>query len=209
MTLLLENGLEQRPMTAPSLPTSQAEPCRLRGKMTPNGYEPENKAWLDVLTYPDASLGKRADGSPRRAGRNPMNIPLDVLTASGHPPRRIRELVRALCNPRGLQKGNETGDPVERLGDVHRYRDILAYCDECSGGSARDRRRCAVINCPFWGYRMGRNPHNPKRGVQPTFGPRQRPDTGGNEGGRYPSTPNCLPVKNPPIFLAQGGQSAT
>ena len=127
MTLLLENGLEQRPMTAPSLPTSQAEPCRLRGKMTPNGYEPENKAWLDVLTYPDASLGKRADGSPRRAGRNPMNIPLDVLTASGHPPRRIRELVRALCNPRGLQKGNETGDPVERLAysQVSRYPGLL------------------------------------------------------------------------------------
>jgi hypothetical protein len=28
-------------------------------------------------------------------------------------------------------------------------------------------RRCAIIDCPLWPYRMGKNPHNPKRGANP------------------------------------------
>jgi hypothetical protein len=33
--------------------------------------------------------------------------------------------------------------------------------------NAAEVRRCAIINCPLWPYRMGRNPHNPKRGKLP------------------------------------------
>ena len=152
--------------------------------MTPNGYQPENRAYRDVLTYPDKSLGSRADGSPRRWSR-PYDDSPDVLTQAGHPPRRIRELVRALSNPDGLHAGKESGDPIEGLQEVRAYRDIPAYCDGCAG-SAVLRRKCASYDCPFWAYRTGRNPHNPRRGIQPAFGPRQVPDTEGNVGESYP-----------------------
>lgn len=161
----------------------KAEPCRLQGRMTPKGYEPENAAWLPILTYRDERLGNRADGSPRRAGHDPMKLPLDVLSASGHPRRGTGELIRALNNPNRLHAENADGDPIAALQEVRGYRDIPAYCDACSG-SAHLRRKCATINCPFWAYRMGRNPHNPKRGIQPAFGPRQTPDTARNDAGR-------------------------
>ena len=38
-------------------------PVRLQGRMTPNGYEPENRAWRPFLTYPTKRT--RADGSQR------------------------------------------------------------------------------------------------------------------------------------------------
>lgn len=140
-------------------------PCRLLGRMTPNGYQPENYAWLPILTYPDERLGWR-----RRAGRDPMTLPRDMLCASGHPPHRTGALVSALSNPRGVAGHDGDGDPVERLREVRGYGDIRAYCDECAE-SAYLRRKCAIINCPFWAYRMGRNPHNPRRGIQPIFAP--------------------------------------
>ena len=39
-----------------------------------------------------------------------------------------------------------------------------------------DRRACganarAVVDRPLWAYRMGSNPHNPRRGIEPTFAP--------------------------------------
>jgi hypothetical protein len=33
--------------------------------------------------------------------------------------------------------------------------------------NAAETRRCTTIHCPFWPYRMGTNPHNPRRGVNP------------------------------------------
>lgn len=139
-------------------------PVRLQGRMTPNGYQSENSAWKPFLTYPDKRLGTRHDGSPRLAGRDPMKIPLDVLRKSGHPRRSTKALVTALANPGNHHGGNEEGDPMDALEAVRAYRDIPAYCNECAG-DAPSRRKCAVINCPFWAYRMGRNPHNPQRGI--------------------------------------------
>jgi hypothetical protein len=129
--------------------------------MTPKGYQAENSAWRPFLTRPDPSLGKRHDGSPRLAGRDPMKIAPATLIKAGHPNRSTEELRSALCD-----HGN--GDPAGRIDGVRAYRDIPAYCNACSG-DALSRRKCAVINCPFWAYRMGRNPHNPKRGVKPAF----------------------------------------
>lgn len=65
----------------PSLP-----PVRLAGKMTADGYQPENWQWFGVLTENHPS---RTDsrGHPRRAGRDPMTIPVETLRASGHGPR--------------------------------------------------------------------------------------------------------------------------
>jgi len=30
-------------------------------------------------------------------------------------------------------------------------------------------RRCAIINCPIWPYRMGKNPHNPRKEAEEAF----------------------------------------
>ena len=48
---------------------------------------------------------------------------------------------------------------------VHEYADIRqSVCQPCLDGNDAEIRRCTTINCPFWPYRMGRNPHNPQRG---------------------------------------------
>jgi hypothetical protein len=131
----------------PSLP-----PVRLAGKMTASGYQPENWQWLDVLTEPNR---KRTDsmGRPRRMGRDPMAIPVEVLTASGHGPREARRVIGAL--------GDEPIDPA-----IRRLTQLRRHCLSCAENAA-EVRRCAIIDCPLWPYRMGRNPHNPRRGVNP------------------------------------------
>jgi len=163
----------QAPLPARTEPDPVA-PVRLQGRMTPNGYQAENSAWKPFLTYPDKRLGTRADGSPRLAGRDPMQIPIETLRKAGHPKRSTAALVRALVNPNAQHTGNEEGDPIGPLECIRGYRDIPAYCDTCAG-SAHLRRKCATIDCPFWAFRTGRNPHNPKRGVKPQFGGKKSP----------------------------------
>jgi hypothetical protein len=150
----------RNPATASSLdaqavwPVSQPSPVALRGKMTPHGYEPENGAWFDYLTKPDDET-RRTDskGQPRRIGLDPMSMPLDVLTAAGHGPRRTASIVSAL--------GDE---PVSA--DIKRYKNLRKHCLDCAENSA-EVRRCAIIDCPFWAFRLGRNPHHPRRGINP------------------------------------------
>ena len=135
---------------------AEAWRSRLAGKMSADGYVPENAAWLDVLTKPDDETGRtRSDGRLRRIGRDPMSIPLDVLTASGYPPRRTSSVVAALTKALELDLSSYA---------MREYRDLRRYCLDCAENSA-EVRRCAIINCPFWPYRMGRNPHNPQRGA--------------------------------------------
>jgi hypothetical protein len=50
------------------------------------GYQPENWQWTDELIKSDEG-GK----TQRRVGRDPMSIPTAVLTAAGHPPRRMSQ----------------------------------------------------------------------------------------------------------------------
>jgi hypothetical protein len=141
-------------------PLSKPRPVALDGKMGADGYVPENDAWFDILTKP-VDETKRTDhkGRSRRIGHDPMSIPLDVITASAHPPRRTSSVVAA------LRKALEVDLPAYEL---HEYRDLRRYCLSCAENSA-EVRRCAIIDCPFWPYRMGRNPHNPRRGIMPTF----------------------------------------
>ena len=117
----------------------------LIGRMTPNGYEPENWDWLDALTIVVAG---------RRVGRDPLTIPPYVLTAAGHGPRRTRSIIGAL--------GDE---PIEH--SIVRHKDLRKHCLDCSAGSKKEVRCCAIVNCPLWPYRMGHNPHNPQRGRNP------------------------------------------
>lgn len=127
--------------------------------MTPHGYAPENVGHLDHLT-------EIADG--RRVGRDPMALPVDVLTAAGHGPRRTTRIVSAL------------GD-VPLVDGLRRYKDLRRQCLACAENAA-EVRRCAIIDCPVWPYRMGRNPHNPSRGVNPFAAT----DTTARGGSRYP-----------------------
>ena len=131
--------------------------------MTLEGYQPENHEWLDVLTVPGERVG--SDGLPRPVGRNPMVIPVDVLTAAGHPPRSTELLINAITSLRGGR--NDDGDVVDPA--IRRHKHIRSHCLECAGGNT-EVRLCAVIDCPFWPYRMGRNPHNPRRGINPFTG---------------------------------------
>ena len=134
-----------------------ASPVALRGKMDPGGggYVPENDPWWDLLTEPGSGPRTDEKGRSRRVGRDPMTIPPDVLTAAGHPPRRTSSVVAALRTALDLD-----------LSEYREYRDLRRYCLTCAENAA-EVRRCAVIDCSFWPFRMGRNPHNPKRGVNP------------------------------------------
>ena len=130
----------------------KASPVSLQRKLHPDGQmHEENYAWLPYL----------ADGVGKRCiGRDPMEIPVEVLAASGHPPRRTSALVAAFAKGAG-------GDCLG-LEDVRKYRDIRRHaCLPCLDSNDAEVRRCTTIHCPFWPYRMGRNPHNPKRGVNP------------------------------------------
>jgi len=132
-------------------PIPFAKPVSLKGRMIPGrGYQPENGQWYEVLTTPN---GKGIDGQGRD-GRDPMSIPPEVLTKAGHPPRRTRAIIKAL--------GDE---PIDH--EIRRYKDLRQHCIDCSSGSKAEVRRCPIINCPLWPYRMGRNPHNPRRGCNP------------------------------------------
>jgi hypothetical protein len=134
-----------------AFPTPHPVPVSLRRKLTPDGRtQAENYEWLPFL----------ADGVGKDCvGRDPMSIPAEVLTASGHPPRRARDLIAAFNKTTG---GENFG--LER---VERITGIRSWCLACTGGNDAETRRCSTIHCPFWPYRMARNPHNPQRGCNP------------------------------------------
>jgi hypothetical protein len=129
-----------------------AAPVSRQGRMTADGFQPENHQWLDLL------LERNEHG--KAVGRNPMDVELDVLKSAGHPPRRTAALVAAWSD-----RGDE---PL--FAPIKEVRDIRDHCLACSAGEQREVRECRIINCPFWAYRLGRNPHNPKRGTRPLFG---------------------------------------
>jgi hypothetical protein len=114
------------------------------GTMTPHGYAPENIDHFDRLT-------EIVNG--RRIGRDPMALPVAILTAAGHGPRRTSSIVSALGE-------------VPRVDGLKRCKHLRRQCLACAENSA-EVRRCAIIDCPVWPYRMGKNPHDPRRGVNP------------------------------------------
>jgi hypothetical protein len=141
--LLAVFGLPKR---KPAIPVSR------QGRMTAHGWQFENHQWLDQLL--------ERDEHGKLVGRNPMDVPLDVLKSAGHPPRRTAALVAAWSD-----RGDE---PL--FAPIKEVRDIRDHCLGCSAGVQREVRECRIINCPFWAYRLGRNPHNPMRGRRPLFG---------------------------------------
>ena len=137
-----------------SLPLPQARPVALRGKMSSAGYIPENWVWVDQLTKADDETGRtNSTGQPRRIGLNPMSLPLEILTASGHGPRQASRVIQAM-------------DDEQIDHGIRTLKQLRLHCLSCTENAA-EVRRCAIINCPMWPYRMGHNPHNPRRGRNP------------------------------------------
>ena len=118
-----------------------------KGRMTPDGWQPENHDALDALT-------ETANG--QRVGKDPMTIPCEVLTASGHPRQYATSVASRLGDDKPWVKNTKL-----RLTGVR-----SAVCAHCAETMA-EVRRCPIINCAAWPYRMGRNPHNPRRGINP------------------------------------------
>ena len=126
---------------------AKAKPVALRRKSTPDaGMQEENHEWLPYLTD---GIGKGVPGAIQCGSR------AEVLTSSGHPPRRTRELVNAFA------KG--AGGDVLGLEGIRGYGDVRRRCLLCVDGNAAEVRRCTTMNCPFWPYRMGVNQFRQKR----------------------------------------------
>jgi hypothetical protein len=143
------------------MPAPHGRPVRDQGRMTKDGWGPENDAWFDVLTYRDEY------GNP--AGKDPMSLDLAVLTAAGHPPPPSSGAKAIIGRLRDIPVGDRTPED-----GPWRLTNLRQICMGCAGDRALVRR-CVCIECPIWPYRMGRNPHNPKRGHKPTFGARNPP----------------------------------
>ncbi len=60
-----------------------------------------------------------------------------------------------------------TRDELSKSG--HEARPILSAirekCLDCSGGSVAETRRCSVIKCALWPFRMGTNPFRAERAM--------------------------------------------
>jgi hypothetical protein len=82
-----------------------------------------------------------------------MTIPLGYWWHQVTPPRKARAVIAAL--------GDEPIDPT-----IRRLTELRRHCLTCAENAAEVRRR-SIIDCPLWPYRMGRNPHNPQRGINP------------------------------------------
>lgn len=121
------------------------------GRPSKDGWIPENHNALDTLTVLD-------DGE--RIGRHPLNdLTPAELTACGHPRRPSSSVVAAMRKYLDLP-----GDQLpEGMTSKPRYTTFREHCVACAENVA-EVRRCAVVDCPFWPYRMGKNPHNPRRG---------------------------------------------
>jgi hypothetical protein len=143
-TVTVENGLG----TAELVPLTKG--VSLHGKMGADGYIPKNDGWFERLTKIEDETGRTDhNGQPRRIGRDPMSIPVDVLTASGHPRRRTSSVVAALSKALEL-------DLAKNYALVE-YADLRRYCLDCSEGMA-EIRRCAIIDCPFLALSHGAQP---------------------------------------------------
>lgn len=127
-----------------NLPSPMPKDVSYKGRMVDGGYHPENYQWADVLT-------EKVNG--KRVGRDPLTINPEILTASGHGPRRTSAVVAAIDMP--------VADDIREYGDIRRH------CLECSSDNKAEVRRCPIYDCAAWAYRMGKNPHNPRRGKNP------------------------------------------
>jgi hypothetical protein len=143
------------------------KPVAYRGRMVKREgeraarYQPENHAFLGEL------CDRGEDGRP--VGKDPMALPLELLTASGHPQTHSASVVFRMRIMHGVDTGEERGHGFLGLQPDDFPKRLTAiretFCMPCSSNNMAEIRRCPIIDCPSWAFRMGRNPHNPSRGV--------------------------------------------
>lgn len=125
--------------------------------MSPAGFMPENHEWLDTL-----ATGKPGVGGMLK-GRDPRTISPEVLASAGHPKRSTATLRAAMCKGTSTSSVFHNSDMESRLSSVKEYRDIKTFCTDYCAEDRAAVRDCAIINCPFWAFRTGKNPHRPKQ----------------------------------------------
>lgn len=71
-----------------------------------------------------------------------------------------QEMDRTENVPIGRHSRTMSVEELNALG--HHKRPLLQAirqnCIDCAGGSQAEVRRCGMVTCPFWPYRMGSNP---------------------------------------------------
>jgi len=126
------------------------------------GHQPENRAWRDVLCERDAN--------GRLIGRAPLAVLVELLTKSGHPKARCRDVIWRLRIMHRVDRGEARGDDFLGLSRAELPRSLGAIrrtiCQACTPGTQKnpDIRDCAIYDCPAWPYRMGHDPHSLRRG---------------------------------------------
>jgi hypothetical protein len=156
--LARELSHQEPPDCAEADPGTQPRPVALRGHSTRKSARTAASSTFNPLHVPDGlSNGKRGR---QCAGLDPLEIDPAVLTAAGHPPRRTSAVVAAYDRIMGGEIFAVEFTRIKRHGNI---RDYCLTCIE----NAAEVRRCTTFRCPFWPYRMGKNPHNPRRGTNP------------------------------------------
>lgn len=96
-----------------------------------------------------------------------------MTARGGSPGRELDEYAAALALPPHVEAFDAMGctigrDPrtmtkaeLEAIGHPKTplLKLIRRNCVECAGGNEADVRRCSLVRCPFWPYRMNSNPH--------------------------------------------------
>lgn len=127
-------------------PPQPCKPVSGSGRMGPEGWLPENRSWLPMLT----KAIRPKLGFKIRVGLDPRTIDPDVLTRAGHPRRSASACLRAFF--KDLQKERD----LKKDRGLKRLRSICLDCAESSNGV----KDCSIINCPLWAHRLGTNPYN-------------------------------------------------
>ena len=109
-------------MPVAPVPAPLDQPVAYRGRMVrPDGerhavYQPENHLHRDQLCDNDivSTWRNPTTGEVRTVtklvGKNPMQIPLHVLTAAGHPKAAVRSVLTRLRVMHGVDHGREGDD---------------------------------------------------------------------------------------------------
>ena len=76
------------------------------------------------------------------------------------PAHREAAVVDGIASQIGRDPRKMTEADLNTVGHHKRplLRVIRQNCIDCSGGSELEVRRCAMVACPFWPYRMNSNP---------------------------------------------------
>ena len=128
-----------------------------------------------ALALDPASLHVDEDGC--LAGRNPMDVPVAVLSASGHPhPDGFHQV--------SLGMGWLLGGIVQPVLALKGGYASTVWPVRKRAGPNRPPLSNFSYNCPCWPYRMGVvNPHDERRGKTPVFRAPHRTEQAGLGGG--------------------------